>query len=221
MNKILITLNNRKLLAIFETWIVKEDNSNLLLLARDTKEAIRIMGRHKVTLVVTELMSLKAQDGFDFLAFLGSYAPQTHICTIVNEDVTSVEFEIKHINTLKMFKKPKRLDDVVKIMSLLAESYFEIGTIADVSLAEIFKLIEIEKKQCVIEISSALVNKKGLVYFEHGVLYDAFWGSLKGEDAVIEMLSWQHFEFDFIPLPLQIPIKNIQKSLDGLIEQTI
>ncbi len=217
MNKILIALHNRKLQAIFREWVEEEGDRELLLLAKNAQEAIKMVKNNRVAIVVTELMSLNANDGFDLLAFLNSNAPETQICTIVNTEVSEIEFETTHINSLKMFKKPRRLQDVVTIMARLAENYFDISPVADISLAEIFKLIEIEKKLCVLEVSSPLVRKKGQLYFEHGVLFDAFWGSLEGEEAVLEMMSWREFAFDFKPLPLQTPKRNIEKSLDVLI----
>ena len=34
------------------------------------------------------------------------------------------------------------------------------------------------------------------------------------KNAVLKMLAWKHFEFVFKPLPVQIPIKNINDNLD-------
>lgn len=218
MNKVLIALHNRKLQALFRDWITEEEGHDLLLLAKNPTEAMKLVTHHKIAFVVTELSGLNAHDGFDLLAFLKSHAPGTQVCTLVNTTATSnIEIKHKHINSLKMLKKPKRLTDVVAMMSLLVENHFNMGTAADISLAEIFKLIEIEKKLCVLEVKSPGIQKKGFLYFERGILYDAFWDYLNTESAVLEMLTWKEFAFNFKNVPLRQLHRKIKKPLDEII----
>jgi CheY-like chemotaxis protein len=217
MKKILIVLNNRSLMGIFEEWLAKEGAHDLLLLAKNTDEAIKLLTLHSVGIIITELNMFNADDGFHFLAYLLVHKPKTQICMIVNSDAFTVEVKFAHIQAIRLFKKPKKLIDVVKMISRLAENDFKLATVADITVGEIFKLIEIEKKLCLLEVQSLETFRRGFIYFDHGVLYDAFYRTLKGEEAILKMLSWKKFKLSFKPLPLKTPYKNIEQPLDQLL----
>jgi hypothetical protein len=204
-------------MGIFEDWLAEEGGHDLLLLAKNTDEAIKLLTIHSVGIIITELSMFNANDGFHLLAYLLVHKPKAQICMIVNSDAFTVEVKIAHIQAIRLFKKPKKLIDVVQIISQLAENDFKLTSVDHIRPGDIFKLIEIERKLCLLEVQSLETFARGFVYFEHGELYDAFCRSLDGEDAILEMLSWKKFKLGFKPLPLKMPSKNIEQPLDQLL----
>jgi predicted regulator of Ras-like GTPase activity (Roadblock/LC7/MglB family) len=68
-----------------------------------------------------------------------------------------------------------------------------------------------EEKTCLLEVSAR--GKKGLFYFDHGILYDAVSGRLIGEEAAIEMIMWNQVSLSFKNLPDKKIMRRINSEL--------
>jgi predicted regulator of Ras-like GTPase activity (Roadblock/LC7/MglB family) len=68
------------------------------------------------------------------------------------------------------------------------------------AMSSFLPLVEVEKKTCRMEVKSA-GKGKGYLYFNEGVLIDAHFAELNGEQAALEMAGWERIEIRIADLP--------------------
>ena len=73
-----------------------------------------------------------------------------------------------------------------------------------------------EHKTCLLEVYGENTDK-GLLYFNRGILYDAVFGDMKGEDAAIELLTLDNVRIHFKDLPKKKIKKRIETGLMPLL----
>lgn len=84
------------------------------------------------------------------------------------------------------------------------------------SLTNILQFLQMEQRTCVIEVISDQ-NSKGWFYFSDGVIFDARFGELDGDQAAIEMISWDNVKIVFLPVNEHEIARRIDTDLASLI----
>lgn len=94
------------------------------------------------------------------------------------------------------------------------------GRITGVSLFIILQLLELEKKTCLLQISSK--SGQGFLYFFSGQLVDALSDEYEGEQAVYEILRWDNVEIEIMEMVRKEQNRmNINKSLPSILMEAI
>jgi hypothetical protein len=62
-------------------------------------------------------------------------------------------------------------------------------------------------------------KKKGFLYFVNGILYNAVYDDMEGEDAALEMIGWDQADFRFKSLPNEDIEQQIYRNLMSLIKE--
>ena len=123
-------------------------------------------------------------------------------------------------NTLRIFDKPFRIDDLANAVIQVLEQDAPDGTLKGISVASFLQLIEMEEKTCFLEISST-GGEKGLFYFKDGKLYDAVYSGLKGEEAAFKLLALDKASIRLKNLSDDKVVKRINISLMNLIMESL
>ena len=88
------------------------------------------------------------------------------------------------------------------------------GHLKGIMLFSFLQLLQIEKKTCVLKITSGV--KKGLLYFSKGDLIDAGYEELTGEAAAFEIVCWEEVEIEIIKV-FKKHQRHIRKQLQNIL----
>lgn len=92
----------------------------------------------------------------------------------------------------------------------------EFMPLVGLSLGSFLQALSMDQQTCILEISRD--GKKGRFYFIEGSLYDAAYGNLDGQEAALELISWEGIRYSIkkIADASQVP-RKITKSLISLL----
>ena len=190
MKRVLIVDDEESVLAPLRDRLNKTHGDRLgVLTAGNGQEAIEILEQKTVDLLVTDL-EMPVMDGFELLAWTSRKRPELGVIVMTSLGSAEREGRIAH-DLLQCFEKPFEIDALENaILSGLDSS--DKSYIRGVALATFLQLMHLEKKTCALKVSSG--DNKGHLYLLNGQLIDAEYGSLKGEEAAYEIISWQSTE---------------------------
>ena len=167
MDKILIVLNDAILLTTFKIRMHSHaSNTQDIILAKDSLEAVDILKENTITLLVTDL-STSGGDSFKMLVYVAKQHHQMSV-VVVSDLATS---NLGSSATIHCVNKPKSQRDL-GLLTETSTSGAQLKTAGNMLVRDFFQLIEITEKTCLLEIGGP--NIKGLVYFYQGVLFDSF-----------------------------------------------
>jgi CheY-like chemotaxis protein len=216
MKKVLIVEDDVVFLNFIKHALESSAKSFQVLTAENGKIAKDILLNETVDLIVTDIM-MPEMDGLALLAFVNDRNISIP-CFVMSAYGTP---EIKKLipkDVLHFFNKPFPMD---KLSSAIAEALEEgvpSGVISGITVASFLLLVEMEKKTCLFEITLQ-DGKKGLCYFNKGVLFNAAFEGLRGEDAAMSLLQHEKAQFCFKSLPEHQLGKLINKDLATLIRE--
>ncbi|MCK5355207.1 MAG: hypothetical protein KAJ63_08820, partial [Methyloprofundus sp.] len=210
MDKILIVLNDAILLTTFKIRMHSHaSNTQDIILAKDSLEAVDILKENTITLLVTDL-STSGGDSFKMLVYVAKQHHQMSV-VVVSDLATS---NLGSSATIHCVNKPKSQRDL-GLLTETSTSGAQLKTAGNMLVRDFFQLIEITEKTCLLEIGGP--NIKGLVYFYQGVLFDSFCLQYQGEQTVLNMLDKKCAEIKFKKLPDKIVSRKITTPLARLL----
>ena len=215
MDKILIVEDDLKLQKFLQTRLQKHNEEFEVILAYNGEEAIKILEQKYISLLVTDIQMPKV-DGLTLLAYINKKHP--HIpCIVMTAHLTKEsDTRLSDDNIFRFLKKPFQYEDLMKAIFQALEQDIPDGTIKGISVASFLQMIEMEEKTCLFEVHSP-GQGKGLFYFQKGILYNALYGDLKGEEAAYELIAMDKAEIRFRNLPKKKFVRQIKQELMGLI----
>jgi hypothetical protein len=89
---------------------------------------------------------------------------------------------------MKNIKLVVRNDSISENTDELKEES-QVWPMVGLSVGSFIQLISMDQQTCILEVYHS-INKKGAFYFIEGSLYNAICGDLEGEEAAMEMISW-------------------------------
>jgi CheY-like chemotaxis protein len=199
MDKVLIVDGDRENLKLLEEGFSKLHQFRVRTIA-DGREALAALNRGNFAVLVADLHA-PTVSGLELLAYMTQHHPGTP-CIVMSE------------NGKPWFKK--KMDQQSFLYHI--EKPFELGALATaifiglnikdegiaikkgMAMSSFLPLVEVEKKTCRMEVKSA-GKGKGYLYFNEGVLIDAHFAELSGEQAALEMAGWERIEIRFADLP--------------------
>lgn len=192
MKKVLIVDDEASFLLSLQDVLKVHRDKFEVLTAENGDAAVKILRDTTVDLLVTDLR-MPEMNGFELLAWTSRHQPQLPVVAMSAFGTPEIEARLKKMDTLQFIEKPVDLPLLEKaiINGLKAggKSY-----IRGITLATFLQLMNVEKKNCTLKIAAP----KGAAYLfvANGELIDAEYGSLKGFDAALEIVSWDDAEIE-------------------------
>jgi len=215
MDKVLIVDDDAQLLTIITDTLKKYRNKFELITAKDGLEAIKVMRKQPVSLVVTDL-KMPNVNGLVLLAYMSKNFP-TIPCIIMTGYGTPLLKKRLKEEALHYLEKPFKVTDLARsIISILGQEEILGGTLNGVSVTGFLKLVEMEHITCLCEISSP-ESKKGYLLFDGGVLCNAYYGNIRGEDAALILLKMDDVKIKFRKPPKEKVSRKIETELSDLL----
>jgi len=214
MKTVLVVDDDRLLRQILVRALNKVSSDLLILEAGDGEEAIALMGKQKVHLVITDINMPRAS-GLIVLAYLNAFLPDVPCFVMTAYGTSRLKAKLPP-DLLRFYQKPFDFQDMAR--SALAALDRQAGDEAcqGVALIHLLGLANAEGVSCTVAVSGP-AQQTGRLYIRQGDLIDAVCGGLIGEAAAIETLSWRNAAYCIAyDLPATIE-RRIQASLDDLL----
>ena len=216
MDKVLIVEDNPVLLKILQTGLKKHENKFISITAKDGQEAIDILKTTPVSLLVIDLQMPKV-DGLSLLAYMNDHHPEIP-CIVMSAHGTPRLKEKISLDVLLFIEKPFEIEELVQTILPTLERDEPAGHLNGISIANFLQMIHMERKTCLLEIET-MDERKGYIYFENGVLFDAVFGEDTGEEAALQIIPHDRVKIRFKNLARGKKKVNrrIQKDLTAII----
>jgi D-arabinose 5-phosphate isomerase GutQ/CheY-like chemotaxis protein len=215
MDKVLIVDDDELFLDIIKQGLQQYKSQFQVLTAPDGEEAIEVLKREYISVLVTDLVMPKL-DGLELLAHMTRSYPATPCIIMTGYGSPAIKKRADRGEILSYIEKPFDSNELAGAIIKGLDLSFEGDYLTGISVSSFLQIINMEKKTCFFEISS-MDKGKGLFYFREGIPYDALCDDLEGEDAAIEMISWDYVEFRFKSLPKEDVKQRINENLTSLI----
>lgn len=178
-----------------------EDNDRFQIqTASNGREAIELIEGKKIDLLVTDLR-MPEMDGIELLAAMTER--EHHVPNIVMSAFGTpvIEDRLQKNGTLRFLDKPIELNTLEQAINEALDLVDELdGSLAGISLGSFLQLIQAEQKTGLVTVFGG-GTRRGMLFFEDGSLLDGRSGKLAGDDAVLEMLSWDNVRISLEDLP--------------------
>lgn len=179
-----------------------------VLTAANGKEAVEILQSQIIDLVITDL-KMPVMDGFALLAHMSRNYPSVRVIVTTAFGTSEIEQKVREFGTSQYLEKPLDFDELTeKIFHELDAS--ERGFISGFSLPAFLQLVETEKKNYALRISSK--GRQGYLFFVDGALIEARTAEEKGLEAALDIVKWDN---------ATIEIKGCSKRKEGSIRRSI
>lgn len=188
MTKILIVEDDQTQSRLLTRAICQRRPDYRVLSASNGRDAIRLLEREEVALVLTDLQ-MPEMNGFEFLAWLGTHRPSLIVFTMTAYGNAETEARLSSLGSIECFTKPI---DIASVLDRLDESMSQSirGHVQNVSLTTFLQLIGLEKKTCTLTVRYN--EKTGNLFLRKGELVQAKTGDVTGEPAAIAIIGWPH-----------------------------
>ncbi|MCP4374243.1 MAG: response regulator [Deltaproteobacteria bacterium] len=213
-NVLIVDDENRFILSLTAGLEAYKDQFNVFTAANGQK-AIEFLTSKPIDLVVTDLR-MPVMDGFELLAYLSSNLQSIPVIVMTAFATGDTKSLLKNMGTLRLFEKPINFDELANAIQNGLEHGFKGGSLTGISIGNFLQLIEMEAKTCLLEVGTDK-DKVGHFYFKEGVIFDAFFNDLKGEDAALELIGLENVELRVKKPPKKRIDRRIKTSLISLL----
>lgn len=219
MDKVLIADDDAQLLLILAETLKKYGKRFEIVTVSDGLAAIKALQKEQFSLVVTDIQMPRV-NGLVLLSYMAKNFPKIPCIVMTGHGTPDLKRRLER-DSSHYLEKPFQIQQLAEaISSILGRQESLGGTLNGVSLPGFLKLIEMEYITCLCEINSS-DGQKGYLFFDGGILHNAFYGDLKGEEAALKLLKLDGVTIKFRKPPKKkIPRRIIRKLTALLTEAT-
>jgi len=218
MEKVLIVDDDIMLQKFLEKRMQRHATKFETIHAFNGEEAIEILSQRYISLLVTDVVMPKL-DGLALLTYIHNNYPQIQCIVMTGSRSQLVKKKLQNDNIFRLFHKPFHFDALTQAILQALDQDVPGGVLKGISVASFLQMIEMEEKTCLFEVKSP--EKKGIFYFQEGILFDAAFGKLKGDEAALEIIGMKNAEISFKRAPMGKLNQNIKKPLTALIMEAM
>ncbi len=196
----------------------KYKNEFLVTLANNGEEAMGVLERKSIDLIVTDIQMPKV-DGLALMAYINDAFPDISCVIMTGHSTPEIEEQFARSGQ-DLLKKPFTVNKLVDaVRAALAPEKPE-GMLKGISVANFLQMISLEQKTCLLKIT-ATANDKGFFYIENGEVFDATYQGMHGEEAAYALIGLEGASISFTDVVDQRVKQRIQTSLMGLIMEAM
>jgi CheY-like chemotaxis protein len=157
--------------------------------------ALEVLAARPVEVLVTDL-HMPVMDGFELLANVRERHPNLGVIVLSSMDPERVADSAPRLGSYRRVAKPITAADLAAQVRAAAEERVR-GHIAEVPLAPLLQLLQLEGSTCSLLVRSGA--RKGRLHFRNGELVNAYAFELDvdGEAAARHLLAWERATVDF------------------------
>ena len=218
--KVLIVDDDENLLLTLEDGLKKYRDRIEPIFASSGKKAMEILRKEKIDLVVSDLR-MPEVDGLDLLSFVVQEFPYIPFVLITAYGSLPIKLKAESIGAIRYLEKPISLDQLAKaILEVFDQDMLMKEEFTFLSAAHLAQLIQYEEKTCTMIVTTK-DGRRGALHFDEGVLVHAKTEKEEGEEAALEILTWENVNIVVMKRLGKKKFITIEKPLEQLIMEAI
>ncbi|MFH1980601.1 MAG: response regulator [Pseudomonadota bacterium] len=195
-----------------QRYVQKHIGDFTLITAGHGREAMDILARETISMVVTDLQ-MPEMDGFELLARMSGQYPEIPVVIITAFNSTDTRQKGLSAGAVGYIEKPIDVGELAaRIVDALADQS-EGGVYQAVPLETMAQLIGMERKSCALRVTEKRSGGRGLLLFRDGRLIDARHGDAVGVPAAVDIFCW-----DFVQMDIEESLPDTQERIPGGLE---
>lgn len=192
MKTILVVDDEKMILRLASEALEEHEEGYQVITASHGKEACELLEAQRVDLVLTDL-KMPVMDGYELLSYMSKHHRDIPIVVMTGFGSPEIAKRLRQKGVLYYIEKPFEINMLrEKISRAFADK--SKGYIHGFTLANFLQAVEMEQKSITLRISAG--EQIGYIYLENGDLIHAETDAHAGEDAAIEILSWDDPEIE-------------------------
>jgi DNA-binding response OmpR family regulator len=190
---LLVAEDDRSTLSLYRAGLKGLAGFNILM-AQNGAEALEILSREPVHVLVTDL-NMPVMDGFNLIAKVSRLYPQVPIIVMTGLDESQHKNTPLQMGAIRILTKPPRL--TILMDAIRAAALFEpAGMIRGLNLSSILQLLSWEKKSCTLTVRCG--SGLGHLYLRNGEVIHAACHAQDSLLAAYEILGWDRPDIEFV-----------------------
>lgn len=180
--------------------------------------AIRLLWSEAYDVVIGDLKAPGA-DGLELLQWLRAYRPETRMMMVVSPGSSSTRGEAFQSGVVSYLEKPLNLHLLKEELRRLLQQTGFSANLDSFDLLDVIQIVTMSRKSIALLVNTGL-EERGILYFQHGELVWAEYGTLFGEEAFFALAA--HKNGTVVHQPWQGSITpNVRQPLARLILQAL
>ena len=196
----------------------KYQNEFTVTLANNGEEAMGVLNRKPIDLIVTDIQMPKV-DGLALMAYINDAFPDLSSVIMTGHSTPEIEEQFARTGQ-QLLKKPFTVNKLVDAIQTALAPDKPVGMLKGISVANFLQMIALEQKTCLLEITSTS-SDKGFFYIENGEVFDAAYLGMNGEEAAYALIGLDGPSISFTDVSGKKVKQRIQSSLMGLIMEAM
>lgn len=216
MIKTLLFVDDDTILCIsIQRYVQKHIGDFTLITAGNGREALDILAREPISMVVTDLQ-MPVMDGFELLARMSGQYPEIPVLIITAFTSTDARQRGLSSGAVGYIEKPIDVEELAaRIVEALADQS-EGGVYQAVPLETMAQLIGMEHKSCALRVTEKRSGGRGVLLFRDGRLIDARLGDAVGVPAAVDIFCW-----DFVKMDIEESLPDAEARIAGDLESIL
>lgn len=215
--QVLIVDDDTAHLAVLRDSLARHADRFRVVTAPDGVEALAVLRREHVDLVVTDLR-MPRMDGFALLLRLAQEYPHIPrmVMTSLNSPVS--QYQAERADIIDYLIKPFAPDFLANKILGLVDKRGESGFLKGISISAFVQLVDIEQKTCTITVRNSTTERSGTLFFRDGRLLNAQLGERAGLDAACAILGWSSVQISITDHCPDIP-DSVRRRIQDVLMQ--
>ncbi len=195
MRNILMVDDEKAFLQAVREGLELIDKDLRIITADNGEEALKILASSLIDLVVTDLR-MPVMDGYELIAKMSQRHQEIPVIVLTAFGSAEIKGRLIQQGTVYL-EKPINFKVLLNEINKALKNRVR-NTIHGFSLVSFLQLFEIEQKTKTLKITSK--DRSGYLHIEKGAIIDASTANLVGENAAIEVISWENTEIELLTL---------------------
>ncbi|VFQ46694.1 response regulator [Desulfoluna butyratoxydans] len=215
VRQILVVDDNQPFLNLIHKLFSKLKDRYAVLTCTDGGEAVELLKRRPIALVVTDLQ-MPNVDGYGLLEKIRRFFPDVPAIVVTSFDKPKTREAVMRYGARAYFTKPLVVEDLVRTIDQIFKEQAGGGTLKNASLEMFLQLIEMEAKTCTIRVVNEMTGTQGVLFFRDGDILNARYGPMTGNKAAYRVLGWERVTL-LIENSCVLTRKGIQGELQAIL----
>ncbi|MGX9727656.1 MAG: response regulator [Candidatus Electronema sp. VV] len=190
-----------------------EGNGRLqILTAENGREALDILDRNRLDLVVTDLR-MPVMDGIQLLSVMSESFPEVPHIVMTAFGTPLLDKLLLQAGALNILEKPFDIEALEQAICKALDAHEERShSLSGLSLSSFLQMVAMEEKTVHVKVFHPS-GRNGSLFFRLGELIDAEADRLTGDAAALEMLAWEDIRVSMKEFPAPPPGTRMQSEL--------
>ncbi len=188
---------------------LKQSDRLMVITAQNGAEAIEILSRQPVALVITDLQ-MPEMDGFELLARMSIQYPEVPVMIVTAFGSSEMRQRGLSEGAVGFIEKPFEVAGLMGVIVETLDAQTEGGAFQAVPLETMAQLIEMAHKSCTLRVTEKITQERGVLFFRDGELVDARCNEAEGVPAAVDVFGW-----DFVKMDIEESLPEMENRIDG------